>query len=170
LRYYVTLGEKTIEVDLSADSATIDGVSYRTEMVQVAGTPMRHLLLNGRSYPLVAREGAARGTWDLQLEGCRYELDVVDERTRAIRAMTARNAGVQGPKPLRAPMPGLILRVEVQAAETVSPGQGLVIMEAMKMENELKAAGAGVVARINVQAGEAVEKGTVLIEFETVAG
>ena len=71
-----------------------------------------------------------------------------------------------GPKPLRAPMPGLILRVEVEAAQAVKPGQGLVIMEAMKMENELKAAAAGVIARIHVQPGQAVEKGAVLIDFE----
>jgi biotin carboxyl carrier protein len=166
LRYYVTLGEQTIEVDLSGDSATVDGVRYVTEMVRVAGTPMRHLLLDGRSYPLVAHEGAARGTWDLLLEGARCELEVVDERTRAIRAMTTRTAVVLGPKPLRAPMPGLILRVEVQPAQAVKTGQGLVIMEAMKMENELKAVGAGVVARIHVEPGQAVEKGAVLIDFE----
>jgi biotin carboxyl carrier protein len=166
LRYYVTLGKQTIEVDLSGDSATVDGVRYVTEMVHVAGTPMRHLLLDGRSYPLVAHEGTARGAWELLLDGSRHELEVVDERTRAIRAMTARTAGVQGPKPLRAPMPGLILRVEVQRAQSVKPGQGLVIMEAMKMENELKAVGPGVVASIHVQPGAAVEKGAVLIEFE----
>ena len=166
MRYYVTLGEQTLEVELTPEGATVDGVRYATDLVSVAGTPMRHLLLDGRSYPLVAHEGATRGAWDLLLEGARFELEVVDERTRAIRAMTARGATVQGPKPLRAPMPGLILRVEVEAAQAVKPGQGLVIMEAMKMENELKAASAGVITRIHVQPGQAVEKGAVLIDFE----
>ncbi|HEY0673364.1 MAG TPA: acetyl-CoA carboxylase biotin carboxyl carrier protein subunit, partial [Longimicrobiales bacterium] len=69
-----------------------------------------------------------------------------------------------------APMPGLVLRVDVEAGQQVNAGQGVVIIEAMKMENELRADAAGVVARILVQPGTAVEKGTVLVEFATDHG
>jgi pyruvate carboxylase subunit B len=62
-------------------------------------------------------------------------------------------------------MPGLVVRVEVAEGQSVTAGQGVVIMEAMKMENELKAEAAGVVGKILVQPGQAVEKGAVLIEF-----
>jgi biotin carboxyl carrier protein len=71
---------------------------------------------------------------------------------------------------VRAPMPGLIVRVEVAEGESVSAGQGVVIIEAMKMENELKSDAAGVVKKILVQQGQAVEKGTVLIEFQEPHG
>ena len=66
-------------------------------------------------------------------------------------------------------MPGMIVRIEVQAGDRVQAGQGVVIIEAMKMENELKADAAGVVANVLIAPGTAVEKGTVLIEFESGA-
>jgi biotin carboxyl carrier protein len=59
------------------------------------------------------------------------------------------------------------VRVEVEPGQRVTPGQGVIIVEAMKMENELKADGGGVVSRVHVTAGQPVEKGVVLIEFET---
>jgi biotin carboxyl carrier protein len=82
--------------------------------------------------------------------------------------MTGAAAGPQGPRPVRAPMPGLIVRIEAGVGDTVRPGQPVIAMEAMKMENELKAEGAGVVSRILVEPGTAVEKGAVLMEFEVV--
>jgi pyruvate carboxylase subunit B len=129
---------------------------------------LRRLSLEGKSYRVVALPGEARGGWDLQLGGERIRVDVVDERTRTIRAMTARNNGPQGPKPVRAPMPGMVVRVEVEPGQHVGAGQGVVIIEAMKMENELKADAAGVVSKVLVTAGTAVEKGAVLIEFAPV--
>jgi propionyl-CoA carboxylase alpha chain len=63
-------------------------------------------------------------------------------------------------------MPGLVVRIEVQVGDAVQAGQPVVAMEAMKMENELKAETAGVVRRIAVEPGTAVEKGTLLVEFE----
>jgi pyruvate carboxylase subunit B len=65
-------------------------------------------------------------------------------------------------------MPGLVVRVQVQPGGQVSVGDGLVVLEAMKMENELKAQAAGVVKRVRVAPGEAVEKGQVLVEFEDI--
>jgi len=62
-------------------------------------------------------------------------------------------------------MPGLVLRIEVAEGDAVSEGQGVVIVEAMKMENELRASGAGVVSRVLVAEGEAVEKDQVLVEL-----
>jgi biotin carboxyl carrier protein len=63
-------------------------------------------------------------------------------------------------------MPGLIVRVSVAEGEDVRPGQGLVVMEAMKMENELRATAAGRVKRVVVAPGSAVEKGAMLLEME----
>jgi biotin carboxyl carrier protein len=90
---------------------------------------------------------------------------VMDERTRHIRSLTAGSTGARGPAPLRAPMPGLVVRVLVESGQEVAVGAGVVVLEAMKMENELKAPSAGVVGAIRVGAGEPVEKGQVLVEF-----
>ncbi|HEX6941207.1 MAG TPA: biotin/lipoyl-containing protein [Longimicrobiales bacterium] len=166
MRYYVTIGGRTFEVDLSGGAATVDGQPVAAELRTVPGTPIRHLLADGRSFGLVAGRGEARGVWDLHVDGQRYAVEVVDERARAIRAMTGAGQAPQGSKPVRAPMPGLVVRVEVEAGQSVRAGQGVVIIEAMKMENELKAEAEGVVARVLVQQGQAVEKGAVLVEFE----
>jgi pyruvate carboxylase subunit B len=167
MRYYVTIGEQTFEVDLRDQDIWIEGEKVSAELHHVPGTLLRRLALNGESHRIVATAGDARGSWDLHLDGERVQVDVVDERTRTIRAMTARNAGPQGPKPVRAPMPGMVVRVQVEEGDHVKPGQGVVIIEAMKMENELKTDGGGVVSKVLVGAGTAVEKGAVLVEFAT---
>lgn len=166
MRYYVTIGDRVLEVDLRGDVPLVDGEAIPVELAAVAGTPIRHLLAGARSFDLVARPGEGRGRWQIHLDGQRFEAEVVDERTRAIREMTGAGAAPPGPKPVRAPMPGLVVRVEVEPGQEVRAGQGVVIIEAMKMENELKAEAAGVVARILVEKGQAVEKGAVLVEFD----
>jgi len=102
----------------------------------------------------------------LWIDGYNYDVEALDERTRTIRDLTAEAAGPTGPKPLVAPMPGLIVRVLVSAGDEVQAGQGLIVMEAMKMENELRSNGAGRVKRIVVTPGAAVEKGATLVELE----
>jgi biotin carboxyl carrier protein len=67
-------------------------------------------------------------------------------------------------------MPGLVLRVQVEPGQRVAEGGGLVVLEAMKMENELKSPATGVVKAVRVSPGEAVEKGQVLVEFEPPGG
>jgi pyruvate carboxylase subunit B len=166
MRYFVTVAGRTFEVDLSGAVPKVDGRAVNAELRDVPGTTLRHLLADGRSLSLVLRPGAERGSFDVHVAGRHYTVQVVDERTRAIREMTGRGGAPRGPRPLRAPMPGMVVRIEVQPGQTVQPGQGVVIVEAMKMENELKAETGGVVSRIHVAPGKAVEKGAVLVEFE----
>jgi pyruvate carboxylase subunit B len=165
MRYFVTIGRETLEVDLSNGAVTIGGQVVDAELREIPGTQLRHLLVDGQSWPLVAREGSVGGEWDIHMNGMRVRAGVVDERTRAIREMTGQSAESRRPRPLRAPMPGLIVRLEVAPGQPVQSGDGVVIIEAMKMENELRAESAGVVERIHVAAGQAVEKGALLVEF-----
>jgi biotin carboxyl carrier protein len=95
-----------------------------------------------------------------------FTAQVLDQRTRTLRSLSGAAARSHGPRAVHAPMPGLIVRVEVNAGDAVRAGQGIVVIEAMKMENELRAQADGRVARIHVQPGQAVEKGAVLVEFD----
>jgi acetyl/propionyl-CoA carboxylase alpha subunit len=165
MKYFITIGDRTLEVDLSGATPAIDGAPVRAEMVPVPGTPLRHLLVDGESTLLVAQGDDRRGRWHLSLLGERITADAVDERTRAIREMTG-GAEEEAEKVVVAPMPGLVVKVEVEPGQPVKAGQGLVIVEAMKMENELKAPADGTVARIEVTAGQTVEKGAVLLVLE----
>ncbi len=167
MRYHVTIEGRTFEVELGAEGATVDGTRASADLAHVNGTDVHSLILDGVSYRLVGSRAASgsSGTWDLYLRGRRLEAEVVDERTRVIREMTGTGSGPTGPRPVRAPMPGLVVKVEVEEGSTVEVGQGLVIVEAMKMENELRAEAAGVVAKVHVSPGEAVEKDQVLVDF-----
>jgi pyruvate carboxylase subunit B len=165
MRYYVSIGDRTLEVDLTGAVPQVDGTPLDAELVNVPGTPVRHLLVNGRSCTLLARPGEGRGRWEIALGAERFSAEAVDERTRAIRERTG-GAEVKAEKVVKAPMPGLVLRVEVAVGQQVKAGQGVVIVEAMKMENELKAPAEGVVARIEVQPGQTVEKGATLVVLE----
>jgi len=162
--YHVTIGGREFRVKLDDGRILVDDIDVGVaDLAVLPGTRVRHLLLDGHSVAIVERR--TEDGWDLHVDGWPLHAEVIDERTRAIRAMTARSGAATGPKPVKAPMPGLIVRIEVQEGDTVRAGQGVVVMEAMKMENELKAEADGVVARIHVQTGQAVEKGMVLVEL-----
>ena len=165
MRYFVTIAGREIEVDLTGAEPVVDGTPVEVHLAHLPGTQTRHLLVDGRSYALAAQAGDRRGRWSLALGPERFTADAVDERTRAIREMTG--AGDDpGEKTIFAPMPGLVLRVEVEPGQTVRAGQGVVVVEAMKMENELKAPADGVVASVAVKAGQTVERGATLIVLE----
>jgi pyruvate carboxylase subunit B len=164
MRYFVTVAGRTLHVDLGGPRPLVDGEPVSAELVRVPGTAAASLLVDGRSYSLTTEPGAP-GRWKLSIGTRRLAAEVVDERTRAIREMTG---GGTEPleKEVRAPMPGLVVRVGVEPGDAVRAGQGVVIVEAMKMENELKAPADGVVATVVVQAGQPVEKGQVLLVLE----
>lgn len=163
MKYFVTIGGREVPVEVDGERVVVAGREVRAHLTRIPGTPLRHLLAGERSLTVVMEAGET-GHWALEVRGHRTEVEVVDERTRHIRTLTAGRAAVVAPQ-LRAPMPGLVVRVLVTPGETVAAGQGLVVLEAMKMENELRAAAAGTVAGVQVGAGQAVEKGQVLVEF-----
>lgn len=165
MRYFVTLGGRTVEVDLSGDVPRVDGRPVRAELVTVPGTPVRHLLADGRSRALLATAAERRGRWRIAMGQQRLTADATDERTRAIREMTG-GAEEEQEMTVVAPMPGLVVRIDVEVGQSVRAGQGVAIVEAMKMENELKAPADGVVARVEVEAGQTVDKGATLIVLE----
>jgi pyruvate carboxylase subunit B len=167
MRYFVTVGDRTLEVDLTPDGVVVEGDPVQADLLEMDGTEVRSLLLGGRSHRVLAKR-VARGTWGMHLQGTHLQARVVDERTRIIEEMTGGPEGSGGPRALRAPMPGLVIRVEVEAGQVVSPGDGLVIVEAMKMENELKMDGEARVKTILVEEGQAVEKDQLLMEFDAL--
>lgn len=166
MKYVVQVGDAEIEVLLEGDRAAVDGDASRATVSDVEGTPVRLVTIDGCVHRVVARKGATRGVYTLWIDGFRYEVEALDERTRAIRELSGASAGASGPAPLKAPMPGMIVRVAVQAGDQVVPGQSLVVMEAMKMENELRATAPATVKSVLAVPGTAVEKGALLLEME----
>ncbi|HXN75596.1 MAG TPA: biotin/lipoyl-containing protein [Gemmatimonadaceae bacterium] len=149
-----------------------EGVRYeadapiQAELSDIEGSPVRMVKLDTHVYRVVAEKRRGRGNYTLWVDGYRFETEALDERTRSIRDLSAAAAGPTGPAPIIAPMPGLIVRVNVSVGDRVEAGEGLVVMEAMKMENELRATAAGIVKSVEISAGTAVEKGTLLVALE----
>ena len=168
MKYVVKVAgsETPHEVVVVADAVNIDGDLVVGRVSEVAGTPVRMVTIGDEVHRVVVRRGAARGDYVLWVGGYRFDVEALDERTSAIRELSKLSSAAAGPAPLVAPMPGLIVRVNVKPGDAVGQGQGLIVMEAMKMENELRASAAGTVKSVNVTTGTAVEKGTVLIEME----
>ena len=166
MRYFVTVGGKEMVVERDGERLTVDGtVISSAHLNALSGTPIRHLVTDGASHAL-AVEPVGRGQWTVGYRGESFDVEVVDERTRHIRSLTGAGQKGSGPTTLKAPMPGLVVRVAVEEGAKVEAGAPLVVLEAMKMENELRATAAGVVKGVRVKAGQAVEKGQVLVEFE----
>jgi biotin carboxyl carrier protein len=166
VKYLVQVAGRAVEVVVDGSGVIVDGRTVEARMASIGGTPLWHLLLDDRSYEIVAVRSEVPGRWRLTLGDQRLDVAVTDERTESLRAILGRGAPPAAGGVVTAPMPGLVVRVPVVEGQKVEAGVGLVVVEAMKMENELKAATPGVVRRIHVAAGDAVEKGTRLVEIE----
>ncbi len=167
-RYRISLAGRTHEVAIdAAGRVTIDGHPRAATLVPTGAPDGFALTLDTATLPLRAHRRAP-GRWEIALGGRAIAAEVLDERQARIRALSGGQGGEDRVKPLLAPMPGLVVQVAVQEGDDVAAGDTVLIVEAMKMENELRAAAAARVTRVRVAPGEAVEKGQLLIEFEAV--
>ena len=166
MKYIVDLNGERTELHVEGEMITVDGHGVLAKVDEIDGTPVRIVTIGSEVHRVILRKGSTRGAYTLWVDGFRFDGEAVDERTRTIRDITAVSSKATGPAPVVAPMPGLIVRVNVAVGDSVQAGQGIVVMEAMKMENELRSSGPGTVKAVNVQPGKAVEKGTVLVELE----
>ncbi|HEX7595989.1 MAG TPA: biotin/lipoyl-containing protein [Gemmatimonadaceae bacterium] len=167
MKYVVQLNDKPHTVSIEPDGVQYENEPMaRGELSDIEGSPVRMVKLGTHVYRVVAEKRQGRGKYTLWVDGYRFEVEALDERTRAIRDLSAANAAPTGPAPIIAPMPGLIVRVNVSVGDRVEAGQGIVVMESMKMENELRATAAATVWSINVTPGTAVEKGALLVELD----
>ena len=106
------------------------------------------------------------GGYDCWLNSRLSRCEVIDEKTARYAKLMGASLGAGKANVLKAPMPGLVVKVDVEIGQEVKKGDGLMIVEAMKMENELKASHPGKIKNIKVKQGEPVEKNQILIEFE----
>ena len=167
MRYVVQLNDERKAVSLDPDGVRYEGEpAVHAELSDIEGSPVRMVKIGTHVYRVVVQRRQGRGRYTLWVDGYRFEAEALDERTRAIRDLSAATAGPSGPAPILAPMPGMIVRVSVKPGDRVEAGQGLVVMEAMKMENELRATAPGTVRSVEVSPGTAVEKGALLVALE----
>jgi pyruvate carboxylase subunit B len=164
VKYIVTIGDRSVAVELDSDAVRVDSRPVEARVERTRGTPELRVVINGDA-ATVALDRVDGISMRLVDGGAVRELSVEDERSRQIRLLVGAGKASDGHATLKAPMPGMVLRVHVKAGDTVAVGTPLLVLEAMKMENEFKADAAGTVRAVLVEAGQAVEKGARLLEL-----
>ncbi len=167
--YYVMEGdeEREFSVETLEDGryriVKPDGSDVTVSAFQPAKGRMHLLTDGGESHDFSVREDD--GVYTVQIRGIDTDVDVLNERQKRMREAGVGGRGASGPD-LVSPMAGKIVAVKVAEGDTVEEGQVVVIVEAMKMENDLKAHVSGTVTAVGVGEGQAVEIGDVLVSIE----
>lgn len=167
MRYFVKIRGESFEVELGETRdgmtlARLDGVEHRLAITQLDGLARCAVAVDGRVHDVLLGEDAHG--MQVTLDGVRHEATIEDERERAAH-LTAR-PGATGPVTVRSAMPGILRALLVKAGDQVAAGQPLAILEAMKMENEIRAECAGTVRELKVKAGVAVDGGAELLVID----
>lgn len=168
MKYFVRVGDQELAVSIDGDGVHFGDESVKAHVEDVAGTPVHMVTIGNEVHRVLVKRDRERGKgwYSLWVGGYRFDIEALDERSKIIRELSGGSDKPTGPAPIVAPMPGLIVRVNVQVGDEVQAGQGVVVMEAMKMENELRSTSGGRVKTILAQAGTAVVKGAKLVELE----
>ncbi len=165
MKYLTTVNDRTYEIEVNLEGeVVVDGQPLTIDFHPVAGQPVYSLLVNGRSYE--AYVNPLDDGLQVLLQGRLYPVTVEDERTKRLRESSSGQPITKGEIHVKAPRPGLVVATLVEPGRTVERGELLIILESMKMQNELKAARSGKITRLRVKAGDSVEQNQVLMTLE----
>lgn len=161
MKYITSVNDQqyTIEIDQEGH-LTVNGDVFNVDFQQLSEGGILSLLLNNQSLEAIVEE--RDGNWEVLIRGELYSVQVQDERAYRLAKARGVVAEVTGEASIKSPMPGLIIAVLVEEGQVVSKGDQIVILESMKMENELHSPRDGVVKRLHVEPGQGVEKNQLL--------
>jgi biotin carboxyl carrier protein len=155
--FQIVVNDKIVELQ-PEHAQTLNAVSLGENAV--------HILKNNKAYNIeIEGTDHKNKVFNLKINGTKYAVKINDKYDRLIEKLGMKVGTAQKVGDIKAPMPGLVLEVAVEVGTVVSKGDKVLILEAMKMENVIKAAGDGTVKAIHISKGTAVEKGQLLIEM-----
>lgn len=165
MKYLADLGATNYTIDIDhPGEVVVDGVTHVVSLEPVNRGTTFSILIDDKSYEAYVER--RDGVYYVEIGSERHAVAVEDERLARLKHMLGAGDDVGGEIVVKAPMPGLVVAVRVEVGDTVEPGQGVAILEAMKMENEMKAARGGTVKAIRVRPGQAVNQGETLVVLE----
>jgi len=165
MKYISTVNGKEYTIEIIDDQHIIvNGRKITVDFNSVSGQPVYSLLVDGKSFEGFVYPGDE--AWEVLLMGRQYPVTVEDEREKRLRAAAGGSVSEAGKFYLKSPMPGMVVSVLVESGQEVEQGQVLLILESMKMQNELKSPRAGTVGRIRVKPGESVEQRQTLLSVK----
>ena len=143
---------------LNAEDVSLD--------LQADGQGGFHVLVGNRSFDAAVIEAdRAQKIFTIAVNGTEYQVQVRDRFDALLEELGMEDMGAARVEDIKAPMPGLVLDIQVEAGQEVAAGDPVVVLEAMIMENVLKAAGPGTVISVEIEKGAAVEKNQLLIKM-----
>lgn len=161
----IKAGNKEFELETGDGSLRANGKELSWDCVQVKNG-IFHVLMDGRSYSAeVLKQDPSDKSFVIRVNGNKYSLQLRDKYDELLQTLGMDTLAGTGMKELKAPMPGLVLDIRITEGQQISKGEGMVVLEAMKMENILKAAGDATVKKVHIKKGMTVEKNQVLISF-----
>lgn len=162
MKYFTQVNDQEFIIEIGQDNQiVVNGEPFRINFRRMPNSGVTSLLINHRSLEAVVEE--QDGSWQVLIRGELYPVQVTDERMQRLAKARGSFAAPDGEVALKSPMPGTIIAVPVRQGDKVSKGDKVVILESMKMENELRAPRDGIVTHVKVQAGANVEKDQVLV-------
>jgi len=168
MKYFVMNGEAehVIEFTNSDDAVQLilNGEKSRVELIPLGKKNLYSFFFNNQSYELFIHKN--NGIYRVSLNGRKYEFELEDEKTRFLKSLIKAEQVQTGQIEMKAPMPGLIVKIGVSEGQTVAKGDALFIIEAMKMENEIRSHKAGTVTKIFKRECDSVDKDTVVMAIE----
>lgn len=161
MKYITSVNDEEFIIEIEQNNQiVVNGERYDIDFQHLPEADVLSLLLNHRSLEAVVE--ARDDVWEVLTKGELYTVKVQDERAYRLAKARGTVGEVTGEAQIKSPMPGLIVAVPVNDGDHVEKGDKIIILESMKMENELRAPKAGVVTRIDVTPGASVEKDQVL--------
>jgi biotin carboxyl carrier protein len=162
MKYITTIGGKEYTIEILDEShVRVDGELYAVDFVSIAGQPVFSLLVDGQSYE--AYVYLVEQAWQVLLRGRAYTAQVEDEREKRLRAASVEGLTERAEFHLKAPMPGMVVSVPVEEGQAVREGEVLVVLESMKMQNELRSPRTGTVVRLRIDIGDSVEQNETML-------
>jgi biotin carboxyl carrier protein len=164
MKYYARIDNHEYEVEIDGATVLLDGKPINVDLVRSGATELYSVLLDGHSYEMLVN--ADRFNYQISVRGMQLQVQVEDERARRLNRARRLPTLPDGELAITAPIPGLVVRILVSEGDVIEEGQPVVLLEAMKMENELRAVRGGVVKSVMAAAGQRVEQNAPLIVLE----
>ncbi|NIM93110.1 MAG: biotin/lipoyl-binding protein [Anaerolineales bacterium] len=162
MKYIAIIDGQEFEIEINVEDEIIaNGERVTIDYLSVAGQPVYSLIVDGRSYEALVQP--TEDGMEVLLQGQHFSVSVEDERQRRLRQTSGPSVAKSGELHMKSPMPGLIISVKVREGQEIDVGDSLIVLESMKMQNELKAPCEGTIRSLRIKSGDNVEQNQILL-------
>jgi biotin carboxyl carrier protein len=162
MKYYAKVEDQEFIIEIGHENQImVNDEPYEIDFQKMPDSGVTSLIIGNRSLEAVVED--KDGSWQVLIRGDLYDVQVEDERSRRLASARGDLQDADGEIVMRSPMPGIVIAVSVRKGQTIRKGDKVIILESMKMENELRAPRDGTITQVSVEPGVSVEKDQILV-------